>query len=85
MQSIAKILLLTFFLTQTVYAGKEFAFLMVTLDQATKKVIEQSKSKVMGAKTETIEGKEVHVIKILSPDGRVQYLNVDAQTGKIIE
>jgi len=85
MPAIAKILLLTFCLLQSVNAGENVSFAALTLDQATKKIIEQNKNKVMGAKTEVIDGKKVHIIKILTSDGRVQYLNVDAQTGKLIK
>ena len=85
MHTIAKILLLTFSLIQLAYAGEEVSLSALTLDQATKKVIEQNENKVMGAKTEIVDGKKLHVIKILTSDGRVQYLNVDAETGKLIK
>lgn len=85
MQTIAKVLLLTFCLVQVSFAGKEVIFSVLTLDEATKKIIEQNKSKVLGAKTELIDGKKVHVIKILSDDGRVQYLKVDVETGMVIK
>lgn len=85
MHTIAKILLLTFSLVQLAYAGGEVSLSALTLDQATKKVIEQNENKVMGAKTEIVDGKKLHVIKILTSDGRVQYLNVDAETGKLIK
>jgi len=85
MQMIAKIFLLSLCLVQTAFAGAEIVLSVVSLDQATKQIIEQDKNKVLGAKTEVIEGKEVHVIKVLSSDGRVQYLKVDADTGKLIK
>lgn len=85
MRAISKVLVLVFCFVQTVYASKEMIFSVLTLDQATKKIIEQDKNKVLGAKTEVIEGKEVHVIKILTSDGRVQYLKVDSDTGKLIK
>lgn len=85
MQTVAKILLLTISLVNLAHAGKDVSFSALTLDQATKKIIEQNNNKVMGAKTEVIGGKEVHVIKVLTSDGRVQYMNVDAATGKLIK
>jgi uncharacterized membrane protein YkoI len=85
MQVVIKIFLLTVCLTQTVFAGKGFVFSVVSLDQATKKIIARNESKILDAKTEVIEGKEVHIIKILTPDGRVQYIKVDAGTGKIVK
>jgi len=85
MLMIAKIFLLSLCLVQTAFAGAEIMLSVVSLDQATKQIIEQDKNKVLGAKTEVIDGKEVHVIKVLSSDGRVQYLKVDADTGKLIK
>lgn len=83
MQTFIKIILLTVCLSQVVNADKQMVLAALSLDQATKKVIDAKKSKVLGAKTETIAGRNVHVIKILTKDGRVQYLKVDAETGKI--
>jgi len=85
MQTIAKTLLLTLCLMQAASAGTAIVLSALTLDQATKQIIEQDKNKVLGAKTEVIEGKQVHVIKILTSDGRVQYLKVDADSGKLIK
>ncbi|MFK5948190.1 MAG: hypothetical protein QM500_05420 [Methylococcales bacterium] len=85
MQIFAKTLLLTFCLIQAVYADREITLAMVTLDQATKKVIEKDGNKVMGAKTEIMEGKKVHIIKVLTSDGRVQYIKVDAESGKLLK
>ena len=78
MQTFIKVFLLTFCLTQTAFAA-------LSLDQATKKIIQQNKSKILSAKTEVINGKNVHVIKILTQDGRIQYLKVDADSGKNIK
>ncbi len=85
MQFLIKVFLLTSCLSQLTFAGQEIALSLLSLDEATKQVIEESKSKVLGAKTEKLDGKNVHVIKILTEDGRVQYLNVDPETGKIIQ
>jgi uncharacterized membrane protein YkoI len=78
MQTFIKVFLLTFCLTQTAFAA-------LSLDQATKKIIQQNKSKILSAKTEMINGRNVHVIKILTQDGRIQYLKVDADSGKDIK
>lgn len=85
MQIIIKVFLLSFCLTQVVFAGKSFVFSVLTLDQATKKIIESNNSKVLDAKTELIEDRDVHFIKVLTQDGRVQYIKVDADTGKVIK
>ena len=57
---------------------------MISLDDATKQVRQDSRIKVLGAKTETIEDRKVHVIKILTPDGRIQYQRIDAETGRFL-
>ena len=85
MQAFIKIFLLASCLIQTVYAGKEVTFSLLSLDQATKKIIEENKSKVLSAKTELIDGKTIHIIKILTSDGRVQFIKVDADSGKMIK
>ncbi len=85
MHIFAKALLLTFCLVQVSFAGQEIVLSALTLDQATEKVLGQNKNKVLGAKTELIKGKKVHVIKILTSDGRVQYLKVDVETGKLVK
>lgn len=59
-------------------------FANISLDQATKQIIEGTYNKVLGAQTEIIDGKEVHVIKVLTPDGRIQYYKIDAETGQLV-
>ncbi len=83
MQTYIKTFLLTFFLSTSVFAGSDVAFSILSIDQATQKIIEELKTKVLGAKTESIDGKVVHVIKVLTEDGRVQHLKVDAESGNI--
>ncbi len=56
----------------------------ISLDEATKQIIEGTYNKVLGAQTELIDGKEIHVIKVLTPDGRIQYFKIDAQTGQLV-
>ncbi len=85
MQAFIKIILLSLCFVPLVSADNELVLAALSLDQATKNVIEAKKSKVLGAKTEMIAGKEIHVIKILTKDGHVQYLKVDAESGKIIK
>jgi hypothetical protein len=83
MQTYIKLFLLAFFLSTSVFAGSDVVFSILSLDQATQKIIEELKTKVLGAKTESIDGKIVHIIKVLTEDGRVQHLKVDAESGNI--
>lgn len=57
----------------------------VTLEEATKQVMQDTKNKVLAAKTELIDGKKIHVIKILTSSGHIQYLKIDAATGKAVD
>ena len=57
----------------------------ISLDQATQQIIKNDGGlRVLGAETEIIDGKEVHVIKVLTPDGRIQHYKIDAETGEMI-
>jgi len=61
------------------------AFADVSLDEAAQQVRQNRQLRVLGAKTERIDGKQVHVIRVLTPNGRVQHLRVNAETGHIQE
>lgn len=84
MQTLIKVFLLFFCLTPVSFAGAEIFLTVLSLDQATKKIIKGNDSKVLAAKTQSIDGNKVHIIKILTQDGRVQTIRVDANSGKII-
>ncbi len=54
----------------------------VSLDEAVSKVRRQTSGKILSAETVVVEGKNVHRIKVLTKQGRVQRLQVDAQSGR---
>ena len=56
----------------------------VSLDDAAKQAGGSKQRQVLGAKTVRIDGKQVHIIRILTSDGRVQNLKVDAESGRIM-
>lgn len=56
----------------------------ISLDQATKQVIGNGKNRVLGAQTINIDGRDVHVIKVLTPDGRIHHYKIDAETGAVL-
>lgn len=56
----------------------------VTLEEATKLVMQDTKNKVLAAKTELVDGKKIHVIKVLTLTGHIQHIKIDAATGKIL-
>ena len=56
----------------------------LSLQQAVSKVQTQVGGRVLGARTEIVGDRKIHVIKILSPDGsRVRQIRVDSNSGKI--
>lgn len=84
MTKLFKALLLALLLPTVAHPGGALTLSWVSLDDATKQVRKDSNKKVLGAKTESIDGREVHVIKILTPDGRIQNLRIDAETGQLL-
>ncbi len=58
----------------------------VTLEEVVTPLMQDSQIRVLLAKTELIEGKKIHIIKLLIiATGHVQHIKVDASNGKILE
>lgn len=77
--------LVVFLLSNVCLAEKVDTPIRIDLDQATKQVIDtDSDLRVLGAETDVIDGKKVHVIKVLTPHSRVQHYVVDADSSEII-
>ena len=77
--------LLMFLLSSSCFAEEILVPTPISLDQATKQIIKNDSTlRILGAETEIIECKLVHVIKVLTPDGRIQHTKIDAETGEII-
>lgn len=55
----------------------------ISLDEAVERARERFDGRVVRAETRTIEGREVHVIRILDSNGRVRNVQFDAATGRI--
>lgn len=54
----------------------------ISMDEAVKRILQQGSNRVLGAQMEVIDGHEVYVIKVLTPDGRVIQYVIDAETGE---
>jgi hypothetical protein len=54
----------------------------VSLDEAVSRVRRQSDGKILSAETVHVDGRRVHRIKVLSRDGRVSRVDIDADTGR---
>jgi hypothetical protein len=74
-------LLLALCATLTGLAAADDFIVKISLDQATRQVIGSGNHRVLGAQTIMINGREVHVIKVLTPEGRIHYFRIDAETG----
>ncbi|MFU8789400.1 MAG: PepSY domain-containing protein [Methylobacter sp.] len=77
MKNLLKVILVALFFSSRCWAG-------ISLDEATQQIIEGTYNKVLGAQTEIIDGKAVHIIKVLTPDGRIRYYKIDAETGQLV-
>lgn len=53
-----------------------------SLDSVVKRIRKETNSRVLSAETRSIEGRRVHVIRVLTEDGRVKRLRVDANNGR---
>ena len=84
MANLIKALLLSLLIPTVAFSGSALTLSWVSLDDATKQVRQDSNKRVLGAKTESIDGRELHVIKVLTPDGRIQHLKIDAETGRLL-
>lgn len=51
----------------------------VSLDEAVSRVRRQTNGKILSAETVRANGRMVHVIKVLTPDGRVKRVRIDAR------
>jgi uncharacterized membrane protein YkoI len=84
MRYLIKIVALTLSFSGICLADSDLLLTRVSLDQATHQIIKEHKFRVLGAHTEVIDGKEVHVIKVLTSDGHIRHYRIDAETGNPI-
>ncbi|MEC4749464.1 PepSY domain-containing protein [Methylomicrobium sp. Wu6] len=78
------ILVLVLSASLTCRAAADEFMVRISLDQATRQVLGSGNHRVLGAQTLMINGREVHVIKVLTHDGRIRYFRIDAETGALL-
>ncbi len=62
----------------------QLAIAALTLEQAASKVQAKVGGRILGAETAKRGDRELHIIRVLSPDGsRVRHFSVDPKSGKI--
>ncbi len=54
----------------------------ISLDEAVARARRQSDGKILSAETVRVDGRRVHRVKLLTPDGRVTRVEIDADTGR---
>ena len=54
----------------------------ISLDEAVSRARRQSDGKILSAETVRVDGRRVHRIKILTSQGRVKHVQIDADTGR---
>jgi hypothetical protein len=55
------------------------------LDTAVARIRKQTGGRVLAAETRFIDGRPVHVIRILTPQGKVRNYQIDARTGRQLQ
>lgn len=56
----------------------------ISLDEAVRRARQQYKGKVLSAETIRVDGRKIYRIKILTKNGRVKRIRIDARTGQTI-
>ncbi len=57
----------------------------ISLEQATRLIITKDGSnRVLGARTVDMDGKYIHIIKVLTPKGRIRHYKIAAGTGEML-
>lgn len=80
---VSVILVIGFGGTKNALSGDPIRIAGVSLDEAAKKIMEKHQGRILSAGTKVVDGRVVHVFKVLTPDGRIQHIKVDSATGAI--
>jgi uncharacterized iron-regulated membrane protein len=56
----------------------------ISLDEAVRRARQQYRGKVLSAETVRVDGRKIYRIKILTKDGRVKRIHIDARTGRTV-
>lgn len=54
------------------------------LDLAARQLNQDGHNRVLGAETEQIDDKQVHVIRVLTNQGHIRHYKFDAETGQLL-
>lgn len=79
-QRLKNLALIVLFMFGSAHASEVLLLAELSLDQAVKKVVKGNR--LLDAETKSIDDRKVHVIKVLTEDGRVKKHKIDAETGQ---
>jgi hypothetical protein len=57
----------------------------ISLERAANQLIQDEHNRVLGAETEQIDDKAIHVIKVLNQQGHIHHYKFDAVTGQLLD
>jgi uncharacterized membrane protein YkoI len=84
MRTLIKVATLVYFFSYNCFAEEEKERARTNLDDAIRQIIKEDSNRVLGAETEIIDGKEIYVVKVLTPYGYIQHYKIDPETGKVL-
>jgi uncharacterized membrane protein YkoI len=85
MRTLIKVATLAYFFSHSCLAEEEKDRARTNLDDAIRQIIiKEDSNRVLGAETEIIDGKEIYVVKVLTPHGHIQHYKIDPETGELL-
>lgn len=69
---------------ETLNVDEESLNMPVSLELAAQQLTRDENNRVLGAETDLIDDREVHVIKVLTSNGHIRHIKIDAETGELI-
>lgn len=67
------------------YPGRQAAGAYIDLNSAAATVRERMGGRILSAHTNRLNGGSVHVIRVITDDGKVHRVSVDAQSGQVLD
>ncbi|MFZ2450048.1 MAG: hypothetical protein WAW36_05975 [Methylovulum miyakonense] len=90
MKNLIPIILLMLFSGNSCFAEGEIArpemvSQTISLERAANQLVKDENNRILGAETEQINDRPIHVIKVLTGQGHIRHFKFDAETGQLID
>ncbi len=72
----------TFFLLSLLFVGQVIARGGISLDEAVESVRDREGGRVISAETQEWDGQQVHNIRLLTKDGKVERIRINSSSGQ---